>query len=257
MFNKQVIGYVEKEDILLAVRAVDLITQEVTLQDVEGEAVTFPMSEVELLPEIGVFEGVTIFNRDVFQREDGRFLEIVLQEDGNVAIYLLSKELEREQSGTPANPEQYLKRIEGFVKLVANIHEIEAIEEYDFNFNVKVVKDFNGKFYTYYYACNNKDKEEIDLIKVVFVGHQLIEEEAYERTTVSHEDFVELLHTKQLIDVSQQELANYAYGVLQGVKATSYEVSNYDNDEDDSDECVEPFCDVCERTEDDCECTPW
>jgi hypothetical protein len=276
MFNKRFIAYVAKEDLLAGVKAVDLIDQTVTLQDEEENEAVFAISETELLEEVGVFNGVTVFNRDVFQRTDGKLLEVELQKDGQVVFYELGAGLERGKSGTAMNAEVSLKRIEqhNTAELVGNIYELEVIEEevFDFGFNVKVVKDFNGEYYTYYYACNNKAKEEIDLIKVVFVGHQLIKEEEYQRDTVSYEEFAEAVHTGELEEVSQQELANYAYGVLAGAKSDieddydyeeeyeeDFEDEDFDEDfeDEDGDACVVPTCQDCEEEVDNCTCSPW
>jgi hypothetical protein len=274
MFNKKILGYVEKADTLLPVKAVDIIEQTVTLVDEDGETAVIPMSEVELLQELGEFQGRAVFNRDVFQRKDDKLIEVELQDDGTVVFHVLNDKLERELSGTKVDAQTTFDRIDRHATLIANIYELEVIEEeaYDFNFNIKVVKDYNGQFYTYYYACNNKQNEEIDLIKVVFVGHNLIEEEDYIRKTVSYEEFAELVHTQELEDVSQQELANYAYGVLAGVNNVEEDDFEEDFEEEDWEEedleqeeeesfdypttPKELTCD-CGETFKNCTCSPW
>lgn len=86
--------------------------------------------------------------------------------------------------------------------------EITIVEEDDiFDFNIKITRDINEN---YFYACNNKDSQEVDLIKVIFIGGLLLEEENYSRKTVSYFDFNEMLSKKELIEDSQSGLLEYA-----------------------------------------------
>jgi hypothetical protein len=250
MFNKQFIAYVEAEDVLLGVKSVDLIEQVVTLVDEEGETATFQLGEVELLQEVGEFDGVTVFNRDVFQRKDGKLIEMELQENGQVVFHVLDEELERVQSGTPVNPETQLKRIQDSnnATLVANIYELEIVRDTTFDFNAKIVKDFDGQYYNYFYALNNKSDKVINLVAVSFVGDVNVEGHEHSLHTVTHEEFVDALESGSLAEVSTEEFGNFILGVLGTPDSNDSPVEDVEE---------VPYCDGCDRPEDNCQCEPW
>src|SRR5690606_6499815 len=107
---------------------------------------------------------------------------------------------------------------------------------------------------TYYYACNNKEEKEIDLIKVIFIGTQLIEEK-YERLTVPYEEFEDMVNDNVITEVSPHQLQQYAINKMSNSVYTEdgYEVEYADCDCEDYDEEVEEdlekefICDVCEK----------
>lgn len=250
MFSKQYIGYVKELNFLGAVTSVNFLEDTVTLTGDEDTHVV-DREDVEFLPEVGVFKGVTIFHKDVLslQEVEDKFVEVELHSDGLTQLHALDKDFNRD-GGEDGSGEKFdfnesveiLELVLG--ELQGNIYELQKKEE-KVDFNIKIVKDFDGKSYTYFYACNNIAKEEVDLIKVVFVGHQLLEEENYERRTLSHKVYLDSIVSGTLKEVSQSELVNFVTGIMYGKK----EVALPSVEEKD---CCEECCEI-EETEDCCE----
>lgn len=225
------------------------------------------LEDVELLTYLCDFDGEPIIDRDVLFIAD-KLYEIELLEGDKVTLHLLDEELERKLTGwaIPVSKlAEELGRIQENkeIELVANLFEIGGVEVVDeeeaeedkLDFNIKIGKKLADGHIQYLYVCNNKIKEEIDLINVVFVGADLIEEEAYERETVSYEEYLERLESGKLIEVGQAELRNYALGVLHG-KQAEMDLDDYNcgehcgcHDEDEDEE----FC-ACGEYIEDCTC---
>ena len=227
----------------------------------DGEVVLvedLKMEDVEFLPLIS-FDGTAIISRDVLAI-DGKLYEIELLEDNKITLHLLNEELERVLTGwsIPMElAEKELNRIKENkeVELVANFYEIGGVfeeeeveeEEYDFNFDVKVAKRNKDGYIEYLYACNDKKNEQIDLITVVFVGAEILDN-AYERQTISYDEFEALLESGAIQEVGQGELRNYALGMLHGNTAPTDVVEEDYEEEEEEEDCD---CEYCTSVEDD------
>lgn len=251
MFNKLFLAYVKEEDFVAGVVSINLVNQTVTLKDENEELGDYKIEDVVLLQEIGMYnENVRIFDRDVFKLKDDSLVEIELVDEGEVILHALNEKLERIESSVPTKHiEETIKHVlASQAELIGSIFELEVEEDNRLDFNVKIVKDHDGQHFTYFYACNNKDKEEIDLIKVLYMGHQLLEEEDYERRTLSYDVFLDSLEAKTLTEVSPQELHNFVLGATYG---QSTEVAEDDCEEEEVEEweesCEEESCDDCEE----------
>lgn len=267
----------------------------ITLEVESGECLEVEMEDVKILDVIGVLGGECAYNHDVLMSADGKLYEIELQEDNkNVKLHLLNEGLQRIKAGVvflAKDIHLFSKELE----VVGNIHELmkdvleaERVEmemdEENKSFNIKTVRELKDGNTTYYYACNNLENEEIDLIKVIYVGHYLLEEEKYVRNTVSHDEFEALLENGKLKEVNPIEIMHFITGATYNdMKDSSSEYSlneeltesdetadatevetesdtEYSDEEAcDCDDCRMDargldFCSDCGDTFDDCEC---
>lgn len=209
--------YFEEGNVFGYVKDVDVLERSVTINTGEIE-MELHLDEVEFLPLIGTFNGVVVVDGDVFKavnnNGDELYYQINLQKDEiNVVFHLLDENLEKLESGEEFDKSLLESIFCEALEHVGNIHEIknENLQE-EVDFNIKVVKDGHN---IYYYACNNTVEETVDLIKVVFIGANLLEEE-YSRTTVDYDEYLEYIATGFVTEVSTQELQEYAYGVMSG-----------------------------------------
>lgn len=188
----------------------------------------FDKDDVILIPEIFInHDGQIILNKDVFvtRGKSGAVLNrymIEKLEDGMFVFHWLNERLEIVRTGEKFELHDKNKEfIFSHLELEDNYYSlIEKKKIFDtFNFNIKVVKSFDGEHYTYFYVCNNKKDSEIDLIKAVFIGADIIEGQEYERKTISYDDYLDMINKGKLKEVSLQEFKNYALGV-------TYKVTN-------------------------------
>lgn len=99
----------------------------------------------------------------------------------------------------------------------SNIHKIEIekiieqLSKVDFDFDIMAVKD---KQLNYFYALNDKEDQTVDLIPVLFVGANLINGEVYYREEFSYNDYEENIEDGTFVEVTPQELQNYALGKM-------------------------------------------
>lgn len=252
-----------------AIASVDFLEQTITIMMDEENIVVAKLANVEFLEQIGTIGEVAIVNHDVVTTTDGKLFELELQKDGkNVQMHLLNGKLERTEKGDLI-PREKLESLNSYVELVDSIYLLEPEEEEAIDFNIRIVrKQTNGDF-SYSYACNNIEEEQIDLIKVIFLGNHLLEEENYERETVSHEDYLELIEDGTLKEVSPNELMNYVTGMMYKPKSNGFEVSEDEDcetcnctircEDEDENECEDNtnYCAECGEDEDNCECKGW
>lgn len=257
---KKAIGYVRDTGLLGGVAGYDFITNEVILLDDEQVKVNVKFEDVEILQEALVLHGLTIFNKDVLGAINGKLYLVELHEDGKIQLHNIDEKLETIASGEKVEVnDEVVEQLERIMDLKANYYELLADIPQLPEFNIKIVKHYDGQHYTYYYACNNKEVEQIDLIKVLYFGHQILEEEDYERNTISHEDFLSRMEDGNLKEVSPQELHNFVLGASYRDKPQPQQVESCCEVEDEEDEeLVEGVCDECGRDEEtDCDCTLW
>lgn len=226
--------YDAESGVIGAVAGVDFIKQTITILADDDSLITSKLADVEFLAQLGEIGGVGIIDGDVVITADDKMYEIVAVNENDVQMHLLNKKLERVEAGELFE-KSGLGQLAPYVTLVGNIRELEPIPAVDFNIVVVRQMD-NGEFKGYYYACNNADKEEVDLIKVVFIGHNLLEEEKYERITVTHDEYLELVEDGTLKVVNPQELMNYVTGMMYGKNEVAVADPDDDDFEDDLDD---------------------
>lgn len=237
------IGYVEKNGHLGFVGAIDFMAKSVTLVDEESSQV-YDISEVEILKSAFVLNGVEVFNKDVLKATNEFMYLVEVHDDGKLQLHVLDEKLEKVKSGEKfEKSEATINQLNAIMELEGSYYELLAELNKSPEFNIEIVKSFDGKHYTYYYACNNKEAEEIDLLKVVFMGHHIFEQEEYERNTMSHSDYLAEVNNGVLKSVSPQELHNYALGLLYN------DNTNANDNEEPMEEPVEVEeipCDTCD-----------
>jgi hypothetical protein len=217
---KKAIGYVEELGLLGAVTNYNFLTDEITLlTDLNDENSSHVVKNeyVELLHFAFEINDVEIFDKDILGAVNGKSYQVEVHSDGEVQLHLVNDRLEFEKSGEKFKPtKEILSQLSEVMDLLGNYYELISEVSKTPSFNVKIVKHFDGSNYTYYYACNNKEVEQIDLIKVLYMGHQLLEEEEYERNTLSYEDYLSRIEDKNFTEVSPQELHNFVLGATYG-----------------------------------------
>jgi len=229
MFKEKVFGYVEEVGVFGEIVGADFRNGLYVIETEDDEQVAVKFADVEILEKAFVIHGVDVFNKDVLGDINGKMYQVELHKDGKIQLHKLNDKLEVVNSGGIFEvTETIVNQLESVMDLHGNIYELMAELPQAPDFNIKIVKDFNGKFFTYFYACNNKDEEEIDLIKVLFIGHHTLEEEEYERRTISHEVYQDSIESGTLKEVSPQELMNYVTGLT---------YSDEDEEVEDEDAC--------------------
>lgn len=224
---------------------------ETTTITADGEnMIETSLDNVIFLQHIGKINGQEIINHDVLESFQGKLYEVELVDNGNVVFHLLDESLNRVSYGTELEIEN-LNVMDDIVELVGNIHTILAEQEvYDFDFNFKMVTelDSEGEIEGFYFACNNKIAEEIDLIK-------FFEGEDYERMTVSYEEYLEMLEVGDLVEVHEEvvdELIGYMKEEEEEEVQPIEKVEKVEEVEE-----VEDICFLCEKDIFQCTCTDW
>jgi hypothetical protein len=264
---KRAIGFVQESGFIGGITNFNFMTNEVTLVDDEAVETVHNVADVEVLFEAFELHGITVFNKDVLGAINGKRYLVELHEDGKIQLHQLDDNLETVASGEKFDANgTVVSQLESVMDLQGNLYELLAELPQTPDFNVKIVKHYDGQHFTYYYACNNKEVEQIDLIKVLYLGHQLLEEEDYERNTISHEDYVSRIEDGNLVEVTPQELHNFVLGASYG-RTQEVQVCCDIEDEEDvelledvcEDTCEEEdgTCDDCGRQTEDCDCDLW
>jgi len=252
---------------------VDLLNGVVTVKDFEGEVSTLSITDVKFLRIIGKFGEDIVLDGDLFRSlnttDKLELYQIELSEDGQLVRFsYLDEDLEKEETGDFFDKAILENVATGKLELIGNINDKDLFEEEDdsiLDFNIKIVKDTNDG--TYYYACVNAEENVIDLIKVVFIGANLLEEQ-YSRNTIDNEEYVEYVKEGLLVEVTPSELQSYAYQLSRKQVITSVpsdilkEDDNglcYDTCEEDCTDCLDVDdedgeCVMCNR---DCDCKTW
>lgn len=221
---QQNLALIKSKDILGTISMIDFANQEVAVIDMDGTLHYGKMDDIQEFEYLGDMLGVPVFDKDIFvltfpEDEDVEDNVVLLTKKGNeIRLNLLDEDLEAvegmESLGL-TNIEDVIKEADG-TGLKWKIHvlgnsivlkkEIELEKEKEQNFNIKIFKDVQGKFFpkdTFLYA--GKLDGCIDLIKVVFIGASLIEE-AYDRTTVTHETFFSSVKNGVLEEQTPEDL---------------------------------------------------
>ncbi|QPK89751.1 hypothetical protein IEN91_04740 [Bacillus velezensis] len=208
--------YIKEEGILGSFAGIDLTTGTVKIY-VDDNIYEADIEAVEKLDHVmKLHDGdgeLDVYVGDVFVGADKKY--IVKLVDGYRFIKYLDDNLNEIPIigvgiGLPINElEEDFK--EGKVQLLGNIVELKRTPD----FNVKIARKFKDGDTTYYYVCNNKEENLIDLIKVVFVGADILDGD-YTRKTITYFEYLDLIESGELKEVDPMELANYALGVMHG-----------------------------------------
>lgn len=213
MFN-DILIYSKEQNTVGNIVELSLLKKTYTIETEEETHITVTFDEAVPLHYLGELDETPVYNGDVFAGKNGLDYEIELLENGTLVFHELDKKLNRVTTGTPFYPEQ-LKEFEGHVDFFENIHVLKGNKP-QIDFNVRVVRQVLNGEVSYAYACNNKLEEEIDLMSVVFVGHQLLEEEDYTRVSLPYDGYLDSIERGLIKEVNPQELANYVTGLMYG-----------------------------------------
>lgn len=243
---KNALGYVEEVGLLGEIALVDIRNgMYVIAENSESEeGLAFPFEQVEVLGQVFEIHGYQVFDKDVLGHINGKQYQVEAVDEGAIRFHELNSNLEVVKSGYVVEvSEKVIDEIEQTFDIQGNLYEFQAELPKNPEFTMEVVKDFKNGHYTYYYALNNKEKEEIDLVTAVFVmGGSTFGD--YTRTTMSYQDYATLLEIGELTKVSDGEFMNYAMGFAYGQeKKESPFKSNADLpiDEEDGFEDFEDF----------------
>lgn len=210
--NKKILGRIKDTDFIGEVITINLATKKVLL-DNDGEQRVEKISDVEFLREAFVLHDTTIFDKDVLGDADGKMYMVELHENDEVTFHMLDENLETVKVGERVKmTDDRISGLEDIASFVGNIYELRARLPKEPQFNITVVKDFNGKHYTYFYALNNKEEKVIDLIKV----DTLISYEEHKRITLSYEGYAKAIEDGVYKEVTDREFDNYITGFTYG-----------------------------------------
>ncbi|UUV46150.1 hypothetical protein [Bacillus phage vB_BanS-Thrax2] len=208
--------YDKESNKLGAVVEVSLLKKTYTVQVDEDEFVTVDIDNAVELEELGYLGGDVIFEGDVLKTKAGDLYEIEKLKTGDLVFHALNNRLERQQQGDSFEPDS-LSEFTPHLELYGNIHLLKA-QIPQVKFNVQVIRRVVNGEVEYAYACNNKLEEAVDIFPVVFVGHQLLEEEEYTRITLPYDGYLDSVERGLIKEVKPQELQNYVTGLVYGRK---------------------------------------
>ncbi|MDS7057007.1 hypothetical protein NXG04_06800 [Klebsiella pneumoniae] len=208
--------YDKESNKLGAVVEVSLLKKTYTVQVDEDEFVTVDIDNAVELEELGYLGGDVIFEGDVLKTKTGDLYEIEKLKTGDLVFHALNNRLERQQQGDSFEPDS-LSEFAPHLELYGNIHLLKA-QIPQVKFNVQVIRRVVNGEVEYAYACNNKLEEAVDIFPVVFVGHQLLEEEEYTRITLPYDGYLDSVERGLIKEVKPQELQNYVTGLVYGRK---------------------------------------
>lgn len=241
-FKKECSGFVvDKKSKQFGILAgIDFMENTVSILTEDG-SVTAKYENVLFLETIGKVGDKILIDHDVVESFDGRYFELELVNGGKeVQLYLLNKQLKRVKLSDLIEKER-IHIIETIAKYIGNVYTLEPLKGVDFNIKIVRTKDD----LVYYYACNNKVNEEIDLIKVVFVGNDLLPEEDYKRLTASYKEYLDMLKKNIITEVTPRELQKYVTDIMYGRKTVEPKAPE---------KAPEKCCGECEDCNGKCDC---
>jgi len=256
IFDKNVIGFATVEKQLGAIGEISFLDETITLVTADDTLVVEKMENVIYLEALGAFGQSVIFEHDVLMAQSEQLYEISIEdrEERIFQLHLLDSKLERVKSGETFQEDKF-EALGEFLTLVGNKYELkEELPEFDLNFNVRVVREKSDEG-TYFYAFNNSEREEIDLIKVINVGSHILDGE-HVRITISHEDYIQYLESELFEEVDAKEIESLAMTTLVAkgqVSFTEAGIKVSDSKEEDDDD----YCEDCDEHIEYCRCDPW
>lgn len=255
IIDKNSAWYSKSKNVLGDIAEINMIKGTVTIIDNDNNLHTVNLDDVIELKGIGEFGDYNIFEHDVFSSLNGELLwEIELVNDDEIVLHRLNERYERIENGTGEKfKKKYLNKLSNHLELVDNIYILKS-QLPQIDFNIRIVRErIDERNEKYYYACNNKDVEGIDLIKVVFIGHHLLKEEDYSRETMSYDMYLDLIERGVLEEVKPSDLLNYVNTYNEKTTVNDDEEEILEDDfEDDYDYCLD-----CGERLDKCDCDLW
>lgn len=204
-----------------AVSDLNFQEEKVEVTDSKGNTKEFDMSDVVLAKVLLEDETGNIVEGDIFKIPSNGVSYVIFGNHNNnvLAVRIDMNTFEEISIPIVVNIDELQDFLDG-KEFAGNVNQIqiqkileELASKVDFNFNVMIVKD---EHLNYYYALNDKDNEIVDVIPVLFIGANLIKEESYFREEYTYDDFEEAFKDKEFVEVSPQELQNYALGKVYG-----------------------------------------
>lgn len=211
MLLKDVIAYSEKEKVLGTVVEYSRVKKTATLKNGEKLHVV-DAEDIFTMDYIGEMNNTPIYEYDVFKGvgSDVRYI-IKLNKEGLAELHVIDKKL-KELRIADVTPVKELSKFSHSLELQENYFILkEKLPVVDFN--IRVVREYSNGKTSYFYVGNNPKDETVDVIRVIFMGSTVLEEEKYERTTISWDDYLKRVELKAWEEVRPQEIANYLYGM--------------------------------------------
>lgn len=201
-------AYYNKTGQIHEVAGIDFQSKSYVLHQ-DPEKLVAKHGDVKVLEVIYDFEnGGVVLEGDVFVNGAGDLFKVEKVGNKEFRFVSMGENLDEVHAGASAviddNFIDYFSGLEIVNNYYVLKNDLKNAKPKEPDFNVKILR-LEGKEKTYYfYACNNKERKEIDLIKVIFIGHQLLEEK-YARYTFPYNEYMEL---KELQEISPTELGH-------------------------------------------------
>lgn len=209
---KRMAGYVSKNNFFGEVITIDFENNKIVLENEDKERHSFPLEDTEIMEEAFEMHDVIVYDKDVIQDMNlGDKYLVKLHDDGRVSLDKLNDNLKVVSKGDKLNEvtKEFIDKMEMETTLVGNIYQLRSELFKDLSFNFDVIKSFNGKHYVYYFALNDKNTKQIDLVDIAV----LLDNKDYRRITVTYDYFTEALSAGVFKKVSEDELDNYSLGL--------------------------------------------
>ncbi|UNY48840.1 hypothetical protein P9294_gp125 [Bacillus phage FADO] len=273
MLSNKNIGYSKELNIMGTFVKIDYKNEKVTLMDEYEDIHELPFNDVIELKHIGFLDGergkIDIYQNDVLKLKNGNDLyEIDFVEDEKIVLYQLDEKLKRTKRSKSIEKSK-LDNYKGSLELIDSIHLLRHEIKKSVEFNVKIFRSATENGVTYYYAGNNVEDKTVDLIKAIFLEHELLQD-AYERTTLSYEEFLGKVETGEIKEVDPMNLKNYVLGmthdsadnantVFQPQIATlhKFETIIPETEIKKTVDEIEDYCQECHNNEENCNCELW
>lgn len=263
IFDKEVIAFATDKKALGGIIGFDFVKETVKIMTANEDEIESKLEDVFYLEALAEFQGVTIFEHDVFAVKDSEKLweiDFADREAKTLQMHLLNNKLERVESGQVFTAKD-MQVLEDILVLIGNKYELEAVApQVDFtSFNFMLVReDKKDGTSEYYYAYNNKVEEVVDLIKVINVGTKVLDGE-HVRMTVSYEDFTQYIESDIFVEAELEELNTLTRKlvVASGQITLSDEGIKVTNAKCESPEQNDNFCEECGKDNEDCDCNLW
>lgn len=187
---------------LCAIHSVYLQANKAVVIDSHGESFTVNFDDMIILKRIIEVDDAEFYENDIVKC-DGE-LYLISRDGKEIDFYHINEHFEKKSYSFTINDEHFRYRYcDGKIKYVGNSFVLKEKQQ---DFNIKVVK-YNDEMY---YACNNKEINEVDLIKAVVVyAYGKLNDVEYKRVTLTHEQFVKLLSNNVIVEVTPNELYEY------------------------------------------------
>ena len=184
---------------------VNYINEEVLLIDEDGKTHKLELNEDAILIHKIASDGEdALYDHDIFKsRTSDSLYEVELSNTGRLQFFAVDADLNRLEAVDTYAIDEFMRILKSrnsaftlmdnrYALLADRQQETQNPEADDRSFNIKIIrKEDSAGDEHYYYACHNKAAGEVDILKVIYLGHHLLVEEAYQRITMPLEEFLE------------------------------------------------------------------